>query len=144
MKDIRMLLLMEARLRNQYMRPRLMAMGLTPGQGQARILDCLRTEEPLSQRALADACRMDATAMSRSIDRMVAAGFLKREANPDSRRAHCIGLTEKGREKAAEAHALLASLDAVLEGCMDEEERAVFLRVLEKMCARLEAAAEEA
>lgn len=139
-KSARMLLLTEARLRNQYMRPRLLAMGLTPGQGQARILSCVLEHEHLSQRELSDRCYMDVTTMSRAIDKMEEAGYLVREPNPDSRRSYCIGLTEEGRKKAQEAQQLIGNLDEIIEGSMTEEERGVFIRVMEKICARLEAA----
>lgn len=138
-----MLLLKEARLRNQLMRPMLLEIGLTPGQGQARILDCVLAHEHLSQRALADLCGIEVTTMSRTIDRMVEAGYLVREVSPESRRTHCIGLTETGREKAVEARRLLTQLDELIAGSLNEEEQGAFYQMLSRICDALESARDE-
>ena len=44
----------------------LVEMGLTPGQGQARILSYLSVNDRVTQRETADACLLDATTMSRA------------------------------------------------------------------------------
>lgn len=137
---VREVLRRENRLRIQLFRMHLLAMGLTPGQGQAKILDCLREQEPLSQRELAELCDIDVTNMSRTIERMVEAGYLMREVNPESRRMNCIGLTEKGRKKAEEARALLNMVDELMEGAMTEAEQEQFCAVMERICERLEKA----
>ena len=48
----------------------LVKMGLTPGQGQARILSYLSVNDRVTQRETADACLLDATTMSRALDRL--------------------------------------------------------------------------
>ena len=57
----------------------LLEIGLTPGQGQARILSSLAAAGNVTQRELADACLMDVTTMSRTLDRLEEKGLIRRE-----------------------------------------------------------------
>ena len=82
--------------RRQLMRPRFLEMGLTVGEGQPRILNCLMEQGEMSQRELADACMFDVTTLSRTLDKMEKAGMVTRKVNPASRRAHLIALTGTG------------------------------------------------
>ena len=88
--------------RRQLMRPRFLEMGLTVGEGQPRILNCLMEQGEMSQRELADACMFDVTTLSRTLDKMEKAGLVTRKVNPASRRAHLIALTPEGKEKAGQ------------------------------------------
>lgn len=74
-------------LRRRLIRPFFIELGLTVGQGQPRILKELREHGIMNQKELADACLMDVTTMSRTLDRMEKDGLLKRENNPVSRRS---------------------------------------------------------
>jgi DNA-binding MarR family transcriptional regulator len=47
--------------------------------------------------SLADRLGANPSTFSRSLDRMVAAGWVQREPNPESRREVIIGLTDDGR-----------------------------------------------
>ena len=85
-------------LRQRLMRPQFIALGLTVGQGQPRILKELLFEGSMTQKKLADACLLDVTTMSRTLDRMEQAGLLVRESNPDCRRSWLIALTDKGTD----------------------------------------------
>ena len=85
--------------RRQLMRPRFLEMGLTVGEGQPRILNCLLEQGEMSQRELADACMFDVTTLSRTLDKMEKAGLVTRKVNPASRRAHLIALTPEGKKK---------------------------------------------
>ena len=100
--------------RRQLMRPRFLEMGLTVGEGQPRILNCLMEQGEMSQRELADACMFDVTTLSRTLDKMEKAGLVTRKVNPASRRAHLIALTPEGKEKAGRVQEQFAWLDQVL------------------------------
>ena len=89
-------------LRRRLIRPFFIELGLTVGQGQPRILKELRKHGTMNQKELADACLMDVTTMSRTLDRMEKDGLLKRENNPASRRSWNVLLTDCGHEKADE------------------------------------------
>jgi DNA-binding MarR family transcriptional regulator len=66
----------------------------------------------LSQQAIGERLRIDRTTMVSLIDDLERAGYVKRERNPDDRRAYAITLTAAGRraqtraEEAVDAHAL--------------------------------------
>lgn len=79
-------------LRRRLIRPYFIELGLTVGQGQPRILKELREHGIMNQKELADACLMDVTTMSRTLDRMEKDGLLKRENNPASRRSWNVSL----------------------------------------------------
>ena len=119
--------------RRQLMRPKFLEMGLTVGEGQPRILNCLLEQGEMSQRELADACMFDVTTLSRTLDKMEKAGLLTRSVNPASRRAHLIALTPEGKEKAGQVQKQFAWLDQVLWGELEEEEMENLYKTLEKI-----------
>ena len=119
--------------RRQLMRPRFLELGLTVGEGQPRILNCLLERGEMSQRELADACMFDVTTMSRTLDKMEKAGLIERKVNPSSRRAHLIHLTLEGKEKAAQVQKQFVWLDQVLWGELEEEEMENLYKTLEKI-----------
>lgn len=119
--------------RRQLMRPRFLEMGLTVGEGQPRILNCLMEQGEMSQRELADACMFDVTTLSRTLDKMEKAGLVTRKVNPASRRAHLIALTPEGKEKAGRVQEQFAWLDQVLWVDIEEKEMESLYRTLEKI-----------
>ena len=132
-KDIRKIIHRMDLERRQLMRPRLLEMGLTVGEGQPRILNCLMEQGEMSQRELADACMFDVTTLSRTLDKMEKAGLVTRKVNPASRRAHLIALTPEGKEKAGRVQEQFAWLDQVLWGDIEEKEMESLYRTLEKI-----------
>lgn len=107
--------------------------GLTPGQGQARILICLARRERVTQRELADECLLDVTTMSRTIDRLEKQGLIARERDPSCRRAWMISLTEAGRGISDMVKEGFASLDDRLCSGLREEEQEILLELLKKV-----------
>ena len=119
--------------RRQLMRPKFLELGLTVGEGQPRILDCLLDREELTQRELADLCMFDVTTMSRTLDKMEQAGLIQRNKNPVSRRSHLIRLTEKGKEKGKQVREEFAWLDGTLQKGLTREELETVYGILEKI-----------
>lgn len=119
--------------RRQLMRPKFLALGLTVGEGQPRILDCLLDRGELTQRELADLCMFDATTMSRTLDKMEQAGLIQRNRNPASRRSHLISLTEIGKEKGKLVREEFDWLDEILQKGITKEELETVYRILEKI-----------
>ena len=101
-------------LRRRLIRPFFIELGLTVGQGQPRILKELREHGIMNQKELADACLMDVTTMSRTLDRMEKDGLLKRENNPVSRRSWNVLLTDYGSQKADEVIRIFNRIDNVI------------------------------
>lgn len=124
--------------RKKLLKPYFQEIGLVVGQGQARILNTLFKKDHITQRELADACEMDVTNISRTLDRMVEAGFLTREKKPGCRRSYLIVLTESGREKAEEVHRGFQKVDEVLWKDFTKEEMEYIVKGLVKMASNLQ------
>lgn len=122
------------RMQNE-LRPRLAELGLSPGQ--PKVLRCLVTHGPCSQRMLADYCEVDPSAICRVLDSMERAGFLCRRPSKSDRRTDEIAITEKGR-------AAFAAAERSFEACEDQqlqgftaEERAQLQQMLTRMYRNL-------
>ena len=109
-------------LRRRLLRPHFIKMGLTVGQGQPRILYELRKSGRMTQKELSDACLIEVTTMSRTLDRMEKEGLLKRENNPVSRRSWNVSLTDYGAQKADEVIRIFNRIDDVIYNGFSEEE----------------------
>jgi MarR family transcriptional regulator, lower aerobic nicotinate degradation pathway regulator len=87
----------------------------------------------LSQQAIGERLRIDRTTMVSLIDDLERAGYVKRERNPEDRRAYVIKLTAAGRraqaraEEAVDAHALQ------FFGRLSEAERQELHRLLARL-----------
>lgn len=123
--------------RKRMLKPYFAGIGLTLGQGQPRILNTLLKKDHVTQRQLADACGMDVTNMSRTLDRMEEAGFLAREKNPSCRRSYLIVLTEEGRKKAKEVHHGFQKVDEILWRGFSVDEMEQIVHGLQKMNSNL-------
>ena len=75
----------------------LLRIGLTPGQGQARILAFLDSHSSVTQREISDACMLDVTTMSRTLDKLEKQGLILRERDPGCRRSYQISLNTRSR-----------------------------------------------
>ncbi len=124
--------------RKRLLKPYFQEIGLTLGQGQPRILNALLKKDHVTQRELADVCAMDVTNMSRTLDRMVQAGFLTRERKEGCRRSYLIVLTEMGRKKAEEVHRGFQKVDEILWRGFANEDMEKIVKGLQKMTANLE------
>ena len=111
----------------------LLDIGLTPGQGQARILIFLSVHSPVSQREIADACLLDVTTMSRTLDKMERQGLLRRKRDPECRRAYRVELTEEGCRKAEEVKKGFRCLEDIMCSEVSDEELEELIRGLEKI-----------
>lgn len=94
-----------------YLRPYLNQLGLSPGQ--PKVLRCLYAKGSCSQKELADYCEVDPSAICRMLDILERDGFIIRRPSKTDRRAGEVSLTEKGR----------ASFDAWEEQCSTIEAR---------------------
>ena len=137
-QNIRELLVRGEKARKQIFFPLLSDLGLTPGQGQAKILYHLQQEDRITQKELADRCRIDAAAMSRNIDKLEGLGLLVRESNPDCRRSFSICLTEKGYKEAGEIRKVFEQFEGIVSEGISQADIDVFYRVMEHMCVNME------
>lgn len=130
---VRELLLRIEMQRRLFLKPRFLEIGLTVGQGQPRILNYLKKYGTMTQRELSDICCIDVTTISRTIDRMEEAGWLKRKATPGCRRSYQIVLTEKGLKKAGQVQEIFALADEKIWEGFDEKEMEKLYGGLEKI-----------
>ena len=92
----------------------------------------------LSQQAIGERLRIDRTTMVALIDDLERGGYVKRDRNPDDRRAYVITLTAAGKtaqaraEEAVDAHAL------EFFGKLSEDERQELHRLLARLIERPE------
>jgi len=99
------------------------------------VLTFLRAEaEPqLSQQAIGERLRIDRTTMVSLIDDLERAGYLKRERNPDDRRAYVIALTAAGRKAQARAEEALDADAVQFFGKLPEAQRQELNRLLMRL-----------
>ena len=124
--------------RRRLLQPRFIQLGLTLGQGQPRILNYLLKKEDITQKELADACFLEVTTLSRTLDHMEKSGLLIRRRAPDCRRSYRIVLTEKGRETAQEVHKTFVELDQTIWKDFSLEEMEKVWEGLQKIRKNLE------
>lgn len=135
---IRELMARGERARKQIFSPLLSEFGLTPGQGQARILYYLLLKNHVTQKELADNCHFEVTTMSRNLDKLEKLGLIIRQNNPDCRRSFLICLTDKGIAEAKEIKKVFEQFEQIVSDGITEEEIEVFLKVMTRMCDNME------
>jgi len=116
----------------------LLDIGLTPGQGQARILVYLSSHSSVTQKEIADRCMLDVTTMSRVLNKLEEMGLISRQRDPGCRRAYQIGLTEAGQQKAEEVNRGFERLEEMLCRELSEEEIGSLTTGLKKVKESLE------
>ena len=137
-EQVRRLLVRAERARKHLMQSHFTRIGLTFGQGHARILDVLMTRDHITQKELSDLCHMDVTTMSRSLDRLEESGYLVREKDPGCRRSYLICLTQEGFAEAQKVRQVLKMVDDVIWEGLEQDEMEAFCAVMEKICENLE------
>ena len=86
------------------------------------ILMKLHEAGPLPQSALVEVALEDGPNVSRLVDRLVKAGLVERQENPDDRRARVLDLGEEGREVARRiVKELPAGRELIFEGITSAE-----------------------
>ena len=135
---IRELMARGERARKQIFSPLLSEFGLTPGQGQARILYYLLLKNHVTQKELADNCHFEVTTMSRNLDKLEKLGLIIRQNNPDCRLSFLICLTDKGIAEAKEIKKVFEQFEQIVSDGITKEEIEVFLKVMTRMCDNME------
>ena len=131
-------------LRRRWIQPRFVQLGLTVGQGQPRVLHCLREQGPMTQRELADACFLDTATLSRTLDRLEEAGLVLRQPHGASRRAYQIVLTSQGEQTAGQVDATFQQFESILCQGFSDTERAAILSGIQKVQDNIQRALDEA
>jgi DNA-binding MarR family transcriptional regulator len=91
---------------------------------------------PLSQQAIGEQLRIDRTTMVALIDDLEQAGYVKRERNPDDRRAYVITLTARGKKAQARAEEAIDAHALEFFGQLSDAEQQQLRRLLEGLIGR--------
>lgn len=102
---------------------------------QYGLLLVLATEGPLSQGELAEWVRTDRSTMVTLIDALEEQGFVKRERNPDDRRAYLLQLTADGKRALGRGRRLMRHAEEQLLAALSESERRQLVALLGKVAA---------
>jgi DNA-binding MarR family transcriptional regulator len=89
--------------------------------------------DSLSQQAIGERLRIDRTTMVSLIDDLERAGYVKRERNPDDRRAYVIILTAAGGRAQARAEGAVDAHALQFFGQLSEAERQELHRLLARL-----------
>jgi DNA-binding MarR family transcriptional regulator len=90
-----------------------------------KLLAAIAQREPVTLNEVAATVGRGAPAVSRSVDSLVRAGLVVREADPDHRRRLALRLTQAGRDRLSSAPAGGGPLKVKLERLANSELRAV-------------------
>jgi MarR family transcriptional regulator, lower aerobic nicotinate degradation pathway regulator len=102
---------------------------------QFGLLTVLDAEGALSQQALGDWTRLDRTTMVAQVDALEERGLVRRERNPDDRRAYLVRITPAGRRVLRRAQPKMAAAEHELLASLTASEREQLLELLAKVAA---------
>lgn len=120
-----------SKLFNDQMRQKTEAMGMA--EGWRRMLFHLAHNESLTQLELAKRTHLSTPAVSVTLQKMEAVGFVARKADPNDQRAIRVRLTEAGREADARVVNAIHETETQMMQGISEEEFSAIRPVLEKM-----------
>ncbi|GIX34777.1 MAG: MarR family transcriptional regulator [Lysobacteraceae bacterium] len=84
---------------------------------------------------VAERTAMDKVAVSRAVNALIQRGLVQRVFDPNDRRRSVLSLSERGQEVYDQVAPLALRLEASLLDALDEDERALLWRVLDKLDA---------
>ena len=102
------------------------------GAGQVPLLMELSGEDGLRQEELAVRAGLDRTTVARSIRCLDETGLIRRNPDPQDRRAYRISLTDAGQKTIPHLHGTLKKWSEILTEGFDEEEKNQFMNLLER------------
>ncbi|MCM5508081.1 MULTISPECIES: MarR family winged helix-turn-helix transcriptional regulator [Vibrio] len=98
-------------------------------------LMCLWEEEGVTQRDIAQKSKVENSTTTRTLDKLENLGLVKRQPDPNSRRAFRIYLTDEGRALKETLVPIPMAINQKLLSSLDPEERDEIIRLLQKMVA---------
>lgn len=111
-------------------------------RAQCRLLVYLTAHGELRQTDLATLADVTPMTVARMIDRMEAAGWVKRQADPADRRAFRVAVTDKADDRLDAALALGDDLTAKMTEGFSDDEKATLLSMLKRVRVNLAACGE--
>lgn len=120
-----------ARLMRREFNRRVQELGLT--QAQWRALSLMGRKPGMRQRDLAEILEMQPISVARLLDRLQAAGWVERKADPEDRRAARLYLTDRAEPILSKLRQHGADTRAVALANVSEDERKSLLDILQRM-----------
>jgi DNA-binding MarR family transcriptional regulator len=114
-----------------YLNVKLSEVGLY--EGQHHTLMQLWETDGLPQVVLTKRLGVEPASVSKAVERMESAGFIRRQPDPEDARANCLFLTEQGRSLEEPVKQILAEAEEHLLANMSLEERVLVRRLLLQM-----------
>lgn len=105
---------------------------LTPVQYAA--LNAIEASPGLDQATLASHIAYDRVTIGGVVDRLVQKELVRREINPNDRRARTLYLTDKGAETLRQIRPVVRESQSVLLSGLTDAEREQFVTLLQKAC----------
>jgi DNA-binding MarR family transcriptional regulator len=102
---------------------------------QFGMLLVLASEGPHSQQYMSDWTRMDRTTMVALVDSLEERGYVRRERNPEDRRAYLVTITPEGRRALRRAEAAMAKAESRVLASLTAGEAKQLLELLAKVAA---------
>nr|WP_321496842.1 MarR family winged helix-turn-helix transcriptional regulator [uncultured Methanolobus sp.] len=115
---------------NIYLSNELESYGL--GSGQFPFFMRLLHHDGVSQESLANMLRYDRATITRSVNKLEDQGYVVRKRDPNDKRAYCVYLTEEGQKMGPVLMKISADLNGVLLRGFNDEEKAMFISLVEK------------
>jgi DNA-binding MarR family transcriptional regulator len=106
--------------------------GLTFARYEVLVLLTFSRTGELPLKVIGSRLMVHPTSVTNAIDRLVAAGYVRRRPNPDDGRGVLAGITDAGREVVGTATAALMALDFGL-GDLSEDERVALFDILRRV-----------
>lgn len=86
-----------------------------------------------SQEDIANFLMIDKGAVAKAIKDMMEKGFLRREQNPEDRRAYCLYTTDKARRICMKGQEEARKVEAMITAGLSSEELKIFMQLLDKI-----------
>jgi DNA-binding MarR family transcriptional regulator len=102
---------------------------------QFGMLLVLATEGPHSQQYLSEWTRMDRTTMVALVDSLEERGYVRRERNPEDRRAYLVTISPEGRRALRRAQTAMAKAESRVLDSLNKSETKQLLELLAKVAA---------
>ena len=116
----------------------LMPEGVTRVEGRFLGYIYEHREEGVISTDLVDAFQLKKSTVSETLSSLERKGFIVFERSQDDARKKIICLAERGIKHERSAAPIIAEFDAILESALNEEEKAQFEVIFEKLCAAIQ------
>jgi MarR family transcriptional regulator for hemolysin len=101
------------------------------------VLISLKAQRLPNQRQIADSIGIQGATLTHHLNAMEADGLVTRRRDPNNRRVHVVKLTEAGEALFLRLRNAAVAFDRQLQAGLNEEEVAIFTRVLNRLAANV-------